>query len=261
MTWAVFVVDYVARFVLSTDRRAFVRHNLLDLAVLALPVLRPLRLLRLLALLAILNRAGANSLRGRVVVYVMGGTILLVVCGALAITDAERNRPGANIAHIGDGLWWAVTTMTTVGYGDRYPVTTTGRFIAAALMVGGIALLGVVTATLASWLVQRVAEVGDEDEAATRAQVDALAMELSGAARAAGDWPGGHQLPRQVTVGDLARGDPLARSRSRPPTPCGCHRAVGPDSRSPNVPAVSVVYERRIISPRTSRSMSSRRVT
>ncbi|WP_051274345.1 potassium channel family protein [Cellulomonas sp. URHD0024] len=178
VTWAVFVVDYVARLVLSTERRAFVRHNLLDLAVLALPVLRPLRLLRLLAFLAILNRAGANSLRGRVVVYVLGGTVLLVVCGALAITDAERNQPGATIEHIGDGLWWAVSTMTTVGYGDRYPVTTTGRFIAVALMVGGIALLGVVTATLATWLVQRVAEVSDEEQAATRAQVDALVTEV-----------------------------------------------------------------------------------
>ncbi|WP_197029963.1 potassium channel family protein [Cellulomonas sp. URHE0023] len=178
VTWAVFVVDYVARLVLSTDRRAFVRHNLLDLAVLALPALRPLRLLRLLALLAILNRAGANNLRGRVIVYVVGGTLLLVVCGSLAITDAERNQPGANIEHIGDGLWWAVSTMTTVGYGDRYPVTTTGRFIAAALMIGGIALLGVITATLASWLVQRVAEANDEEQAATRAQVDALAEEV-----------------------------------------------------------------------------------
>jgi voltage-gated potassium channel len=178
LTWAVFVVDYAARLVLSSDRWSFVRHNLLDLAVLALPVLRPLRLLRLLALLAILNRAGANSLRGRVIVYVVGGTLLLVVCGALAITDAERNQPGSNIEHVGDGLWWAISTMTTVGYGDEYPVTTTGRFIAAALMVGGIALLGVVTATLASWLVQRVAEVSDEEEAATRAQVDALTKEV-----------------------------------------------------------------------------------
>jgi len=173
-----FGVDYAVRLALSVQRWRFVRSNLLDLAVLALPVLRPLRLLRLVALVAILNRAGSNSLRGRVVVYAVGGTTLLVVCGALAITDAERGRPGASIADVGDGLWWAITTMTTVGYGDRYPVTTTGRFVAAALMVSGIALLGLVTATLASWLVERVAETTEADQAATRAQVEELTSEV-----------------------------------------------------------------------------------
>jgi voltage-gated potassium channel len=53
-------------------------------------------------------------------------------------------------------MWWAVTTVTTVGYGDRYPVTAVGRMVAFALMVGGIAQLGTVTATLASWLVENV---------------------------------------------------------------------------------------------------------
>lgn len=179
-TWLLFVVDYGARLALSPDRWRFVRRNLFDLFVLALPVLRPLRLLRLVALLSVLNRAGATSLRGRVVVYVVGGTLLLVVCGALAVTSAERGRPGATIQDVGDGLWWAVTTMTTVGYGDRFPVTTTGRFVAVALMIGGIALLGVVTATFASWLVQRVTEADEAQQVATRAEVRELADEVRG---------------------------------------------------------------------------------
>jgi voltage-gated potassium channel len=74
------------------------------------------------------------------------------------VLDAERGRPGANITDFGDAIWWAITAMTTVGYGDRFPVTGTGRFVTAGLMVGGIALVGVVTATLASWLVERVSE-------------------------------------------------------------------------------------------------------
>lgn len=178
VSWVAFGVDYVVRLSLADDRWRFVRRNLLDLAVLALPVLRPLRLLRLVALLGILHRAGSGSLRGRVVMYVVAGTLLLVVCGGLAITDAEHGHPDANIDDVGEGLWWAATTMTTVGYGDRYPVSTTGRFVATALMVGGIALLGVVTATLASWLVERVAEADEAEQAATRAQVDALAAEV-----------------------------------------------------------------------------------
>lgn len=89
----------------------------------------------------------------------------------LAILDAERNQPNANITTFGDALWWAMTTITTVGYRDRFPVTGAGRFVAAGLMVAGIALLGVVTATVAAWFVQRVTEV-QQAEAATRAQVD-----------------------------------------------------------------------------------------
>ncbi|HOQ53632.1 MAG TPA: ion channel [Micropruina sp.] len=179
IAWAVFAVDYLCRFAIAPAKWPFVRANLLDLAVVALPLLRPLRLIRLLALLSILNRAGTRNLRGRVVAYTAGATVLALVVGALAITDAERGEPGANIATLSDGFWWAVTTMTTVGYGDRYPVTATGRFVAVALMVSGIAVLGIVTATLASWLVQRVAEVTETEEAATRAQVQQLSEEVT----------------------------------------------------------------------------------
>lgn len=65
-------------------------------------------------------------------------------------------------------------TVTTVGYGDSYPATAQGRLIAVGLMLAGIALLGVVTATLASWLVQRVSEAEEQTQAATRQQIDQL---------------------------------------------------------------------------------------
>ncbi len=178
LVWVLFAVDYAVRVHLAERRREYVRKHLFDLAIIVLPLLRPLQLLRLVTLLTILNRAGSHQLRGRVVTYLAGGTILLVLCGGLAITDAERGHPEATIQSVGDGLWWAVVTMTTVGYGDAYPVTGTGRAIAVALMFGGIALLGVVTATFASWLVEKVSELTDEDQAATRKQVDALAAEV-----------------------------------------------------------------------------------
>ena len=53
-------------------------------------------------------------------------------------------------------MWWAVVTVTTVGYGDFYPITVVGRLVAVGLMIGGIAVLGVVTASVASWLVEQV---------------------------------------------------------------------------------------------------------
>ena len=159
-TWALFGADYVIRLTLSVDRRRFVRANLLDLPVIALPLLRPLRLLRLVTLLSVLNRYAGGSLRGRVAVYVGGATTLVLFVAALAVLDAERAADGANITTFDDALWWAMTTVTTVGYGDRFPVTGSGRLVAGGLMLAGIALLGVVTASLASWLLEKVREVG-----------------------------------------------------------------------------------------------------
>lgn len=176
--WALFGVDYVVRVALADDRRAFVRSHVLDLLVLVVPMLRPLRLLRLVTVLSVVRRVGASTWRVRVVAYASGGTLLLVLLGALAVTDAERGAPGASITNLGDGLWWAVATITSVGYGDLVPVTATGRVVAATLMTGGLALLGSVTATLASWLVERVAEENELEQAATRAQVAALHEEV-----------------------------------------------------------------------------------
>ncbi|WP_237358201.1 potassium channel family protein [Rathayibacter tritici] len=59
---------------------------------------------------------------------------------SLAVLDAERDTPGALITTFDQALWWAFVTITTVGYGDLYPVTGTGRFIAAGIMLGGIAM-------------------------------------------------------------------------------------------------------------------------
>jgi voltage-gated potassium channel len=176
--WALFVVDYVARLALSRDRAAFVRGNLLDLAVVVLPLLRPLRLLRLVTLLSVLNRYAGGSMRGRVAVYVAGATSLVLFVASLAVLDAERGTKGATITTFGDAAWWAMTTVTTVGYGDRYPLTAQGRFIAGGLMLAGIALLGIVTASLASWLLDKVREVEEHAQAATRADMVALTAEV-----------------------------------------------------------------------------------
>jgi voltage-gated potassium channel len=178
-TWLLFAVDYLTRLVLSVDRGQFVRRNLLDLAVVVLPILRPLRVLRLVTAITVLNRRAGHSLRGRVAVYVAASTSLVIFVAALAALDAERSSPDANITSFGDALWWAMTTVTTVGYGDRFPVTTAGRFVAAGLMLAGIALLGIVTASLASWLIDRIRQVEEESEAATRRDVAALAAQIT----------------------------------------------------------------------------------
>ena len=97
-------------------------------------------------------------------VYVAGAAHFAVTLGALAVLDVERNAPDANITSAGDALWWACTTVTTVGYGDRFPVTTQGRFIAVALMLVGIAVVGSLTAVIATWLIENVQQGDLQDD-------------------------------------------------------------------------------------------------
>ena len=112
ITWGIFVVDIVVRLFLADERRRYLVTHWYDVLVLALPLLRPLRLLRLIPLLVVLNRGAKIRLRGRVGIYVVGGASLLAFCAALAVLDAERSSPNANISDFGDAIWWAVTTMT-----------------------------------------------------------------------------------------------------------------------------------------------------
>ncbi|GAA3551306.1 potassium channel family protein [Microlunatus spumicola] len=169
LTWGVFVVDYVGQVVLAPARARWVLHHLPDLLVVLLPLLRPLRLLRLLVLLRFIDRGVIRSLQGRVAAYVVCATVLVIYAAALAELQAERGAPGSTIGTFGTAVWWAITTITTVGYGDVYPVTTQGRLVAGVLMVAGVAFLGAVTATLSSWLVSRV-QPADAAAAASEAE-------------------------------------------------------------------------------------------
>jgi voltage-gated potassium channel len=179
LTWGVLVLELVIRFAAAVDKWRFVRKHPLDIAAVILPVLRPLRLLRLLTLLNVLNRYAGSSFRGRVGIYLASSVSLIVFMASLAILDAERDGNGP-IKTFGDALWWALATITTVGYGDMFPVTTEGRFVAAGLMFCGIGVLGVVTATFASWLVERVEQIEEIDEGvtATAADVHSLREEI-----------------------------------------------------------------------------------
>ena len=87
------------------------------------------------------------------------------------MTEQRVRFAGANVTSIGDALWWAATTVTTVGYGDRYPVTTTGRVIAVILMIVGMALVSAITASIAAWFVSSL-DVEQRPSAARADRVD-----------------------------------------------------------------------------------------
>lgn len=154
-TWLVYLVSYLVSLSLAVDHRRWFRTHLLELLVVALPALRPLRLLQYVRIRRF-ERTVGDALRSRVSVYLAATIALLVYMATLAVLDAERSAPGANITNFGDGLWWSLVTVTSVGYGDYYPVTPQGRIIASGLMLCGIGMLGLVTAALASWIVERI---------------------------------------------------------------------------------------------------------
>ena len=177
VAWVVFAVDYLVRLGLSRRRFDFFRTHLLDLMVIVLPLLRPLRLLKLFMVFTVLHRQIRMGFRGRVLTFVAGSTVLLAYAASLAVYDAERHGDQANITTFGDAVWWTLTTMSTVGYGDRFPTTVEGRLVAIGLMVAGIALLGVITGSIATWFVDRIDRV-ENAENRTQQQLDELTREL-----------------------------------------------------------------------------------
>jgi voltage-gated potassium channel len=178
LAWSLFVVDYLVRLSLAANRRQWFVNHIFDLLVVALPLMRPLRLLRLVVLVGALQKAIGDAVRGRILVFTISGVVLLIYVASLAILQTERDEPGAKITSFGKAVWWAINEVTTIGSNDLYPLTVTGRVVAVLLMIGGITLIGVVTASLASWIVQRVAEADRAYQTATAAQIDELRDEI-----------------------------------------------------------------------------------
>ncbi|MFD9395659.1 potassium channel family protein [Streptomyces sp. NPDC060000] len=159
--WVMFAVDYAVRWRLSGQRMRFVRTHWLDGLVVVLPLLRPLRIVKVYETVQRRHGEPRLSLHARVITYAGLSTGLLGFAGALAVYDKERGAPGANMKTFGDALWWTCETLTTVGYGDITPVTSSGRLIAVGMMACGLALLGAVTGSFSSWLIQVFSREGD----------------------------------------------------------------------------------------------------
>ena len=149
--WALFATDLTVKVAVAPRRIEYLRGHWLEVLVVLIPFARPLRILRLIVF-------GSRAYRGAVrlahldflVVYAIG----LVLIVATIVMTAERGRDSP-IESFPDALWWAVATVTTVGYGDVVPVTDVGRAFAYVLMLGGIGLFGALTANFASILVRR----------------------------------------------------------------------------------------------------------
>lgn len=161
--WALFVVEYFVKLYLAPDRGKFIRHHVLDLVIIAVPFLRPLRALRIIRLLRLARvgvvmaevlRRARSILTHKGLHFILLAVLVVVLVGAAIEVAAEGNASGSNIHTYGQALWWAIVTITTVGYGDRFPVTAAGQGVAVVLMLVGIGLVGTLTATIASYFVE-----------------------------------------------------------------------------------------------------------
>jgi voltage-gated potassium channel len=173
LIWAAFTVEYVVKLWLAPDRWRFVKANLPDLVIVVVPMLRPLRILRGVRLLRLLRLARLEAfaveglsearavLRRRGLSWVLLIALALNLIAAALVLSFERDTPASNIHSYPDALWWAVTTITTVGYGDRFPMSPAGRGVAVVLMVSGIALFGIITASIAAYFVEHKTEQDD----------------------------------------------------------------------------------------------------
>lgn len=163
MIWGIFAVDLSIRTYLAERRLNYLLHHWYDVLILALPFLRPLRVLRSVRVLRVARlgpfvvKAAANTadlFRNRGMHWVVGAGLLAVFATAGVTYLLERNAEGSTIDDPGTALWWAVSTVTTVGYGDTFPVTPEGKGMAVFLMLMGVAFFAFVTANIAAFLIE-----------------------------------------------------------------------------------------------------------
>jgi voltage-gated potassium channel len=154
ISWGAFASDLLYGLSTAKSKKSFLLKHPLDIAAVLLPFLRPLRLLRVISFGGLALQKVAMGRQFAITLKVFIASIFIAYVAAVQITISERAVEGSNIKNFGDGIWWAITTVTTVGYGDKFPTTMEGKFLAVGLMIVGISLMGVITASVAAWFVK-----------------------------------------------------------------------------------------------------------
>jgi voltage-gated potassium channel len=162
---AIALVEYAVRLVITPDRRGYLKRRWVEPATVVVPPLQGWHLVGMekMSLLVYEGELRAETILKHHslfrVLIAAAGTLFL---GAWLVLLFEENAKGSNIHSYPDALWWAIVTVTTVGYGDRYPVSAGGRAVAVVLMLVGIGLIGVLTATVASVFVKEHTDANKE---------------------------------------------------------------------------------------------------
>jgi voltage-gated potassium channel len=159
----IFLLDFVIHFWRAPSKVAFMRTGWIDLLS-SIPeiswlrwgrVFRVFRIVRALrSVSAVYQHFSAARAKGT---FAMVGlmSIVAVLLATIAVYELEHGHPNANIHTPGDALWWAFATITTIGYGDHYPMTVSGRIVAVILVVFGLSFFGTFTAYVASFFLEK----------------------------------------------------------------------------------------------------------
>lgn len=163
MICIVFLSDFFFRLWRAEDKKKFLKWGWIDF-IASIPMIEPLRWARAFRVFRIFRLLRAFKSGKTVLAYIFRNrtqgafsaafltAALFIVFSSLSVLAFEKDAPEANILTAGDALWWSVVTITTVGYGDYFPVTVEGRLIATVLMMVGIGLFGTISGTMASVL-------------------------------------------------------------------------------------------------------------
>jgi voltage-gated potassium channel len=181
-----FLFDFCYRILTTSSKSTYFFKNWGWADLLAcLPMFRVFRLFRIVRAVRLMRTFGVknmineviNNRAGSALYITVFSVIVLAEIAAMLVLQAEKANPDANIKSGGDAVWWVFVTITTVGYGDRFPTTPWGRTLGVVVMFCGIALLGVLTSFLASFFVsppKKKAELAPDDPKAKLAEIRAL---------------------------------------------------------------------------------------
>ena len=176
----IFLIDFVRRIRIADDPRAYVvkGYGWLDL-ISIIPMLRIARILRIVRVTRVLNRMGGPgpAMKAFFASRATGGLLLVLLIaifvlefGAISVLYAERGAADATINTARDAVWYVIVTMSTVGYGDTYPVTDAGRLFGVVIIVVGVGVFGTLTGFLANAFM--APSDADEDRTEERHQTD-----------------------------------------------------------------------------------------
>jgi len=166
VVWLVLLVEYVVRLVVSPDSRGYLKRRWVEPATVLLPPLQGWRLVGMEKMSLLVHEGELRVeavLKHHSLFRVLIAACATLLLGAWLVLIFEENAKASNIHSYPDALWWAIVTVTTVGYGDRYPVSAGGRIVAAVLMLVGIGLIGVLTATVASVFIKEHTDANKEE--------------------------------------------------------------------------------------------------
>ncbi len=161
---AVFLTDFFVRFHRAPSKAQFMKWGWIDF-VSSIPMINIFRVGRVVRIIRVFRILRAFRSMKTLLTYfiqyrkftsftaVAAGSLCVMVFSVIAVLNVE-DSPEANIKNTGDAFWWAFVTMTTVGYGDKYPLSTEGRIIACVLMTAGAALFATLTGLIASVFLQ-----------------------------------------------------------------------------------------------------------